>query len=114
MRLNGQYSVVFDTVGSPESRQWAIENTRRGGKIVFLGFAVPMMELDMSEIIRHQKQLIGSFVYSREQFEKAIDLAQCCSDSWVQFFGFSDMEAQLQRFATGDFSCIKAAFSPEK
>ncbi|MCV6590472.1 MAG: zinc-binding dehydrogenase [Marinobacterium sp.] len=113
VRLEQQYSVVFDTVGSPESRCWAIDHTRKGGRTVFLGFATPDMVLDMSEVIRHQKQLIGSFVYSREQFEQAITLAQCCPDDWVQYFGFDDLEAQLQRFSMGDFSCIKAAFRPE-
>jgi len=111
--LEAEYDVVFDTVGSEESRRWAINHTRRGGKTVFLGFATPELTVNMSELIRHQKQLIGSFVYSRLQFARAMELALRCDDRWVTFFGFENIEAQLQTFAMGDFECVKAAFSPE-
>ena len=112
--LNGEYDIVFDTVGSTETRVQAIEVTKKGGKVVFLGFETPLQELNISEIIRHQKRLIGSFVYSKSQFEAAIELAQMCNSSWVTSIGFSEVEEYLIRFLENDFSTIKVALRPNQ
>lgn len=110
--LTDEYDIVFDTVGSTETRHHAINVSRRGGKVVFLGFETPLQQVNMSEIIRHQKHLIGSFVYSKAQFETAIQLAQSTNPSWVTTVGFADVEAHLLRFLENDFTVVKLALRP--
>ena len=108
----GAYDVVFDTVGTPETRRAAIAAARRGGKGVFLGFATPGLEIDFSALIRQQKQIIGAFVYSPAQFARAIDLAQRSQGHWVRNLSFAEVEPMLHTFLDGDFSTIKAALRP--
>ena len=110
--LNRKYDIVFDTVGSPGTRDQAIQTTKKGGICVFLGFETPETTINVSEIIRSQKTLVGSFVYSKEQFTDAIQLVEVCDDTWVTNVGFDRVEDYLVRFLEGDFSCVKVALRP--
>ena len=110
--LAGRYDVVFDSVGSTESRQTAIELTRRGGASVLLGFAAPLLELDAIRLIRDQKRLIGAFVYSGEQFRQAVGLAARTERAWVRNVRFSEVDSLLTAYLDGDFSVVKAALRP--
>ncbi len=110
--LKGKFDVVFDTVGSIESRTAAIQLTQKGKKCVFLGFASPMHKINFAELIRHQISLIGSFVYSRDQFQEAIQLVRNCNEKWVNNILFSQVEAQLKGYLNNDFSVIKASLRP--
>jgi (R,R)-butanediol dehydrogenase/meso-butanediol dehydrogenase/diacetyl reductase len=113
-RLDGEFDVVFDTVGSNDTRNLTIQLAKKGGKCVFLGFKTPMHEVNFAELIRHQKRLIGSFVYSINQFERAMKLAMCSKSSWVNNLSLSEIETQLRRFLNNDFSVVKAALRPNK
>ncbi|MEM9002516.1 MAG: zinc-binding dehydrogenase [Cyanobacteria bacterium P01_F01_bin.86] len=108
----GEFDIVFDTVGSEETRKTAVEMCRKGGKCVFLGFASALSEFNMAAIIRHQKKLMGSFVYTKAQFEQAIDLAQACDSSWVTNVRFEAVEDHLLRFLDNDFRTVKVALRP--
>lgn len=108
----GKFDVVFDTVGSVQTRNLAIQLTRKGGRCVFLGFAAPAQEVNFSELIRHEKTLIGSFVFSMAQFRQAVQLAQRCRSEWVTNLGFAEVEPLLSRFLEDDFSVVKAALRP--
>lgn len=109
---HGQYDVVFETFGSIESRNKAIEITKKGGKCIFMGFASPNLDINISEIIRHQKHLMGTFVYTREHFKKAIQLAEVCSPEWVTKLSFVEVEPVLKSYLNGDFGIVKAALNP--
>ena len=111
-KLSGEFDIVFDTVGSEVARNAAIELTKKSGKCVFLGFAAPSQPVNFAELIRHQKQLIGSFAYSKEQFELAVNLVHHCNGKWVKNVGFSDVQLGLEKFLEGDFSVIKLALRP--
>ena len=110
--LCNTFDIVFDTVGSTETRQQAIQATKKGGRCVFLGFETPEITINMSEVIRNQKTLIGSFVYSKQQFLEAIRLVKYCDDAWVKNVKFNQVESHLEKFLAGDFSCIKLALRP--
>lgn len=111
-KLIGTFDVVFDTVGSIETREQTIQCTKKGGKCIFQGFETPEHNVNMIEIIRHQKKLIGAFVYSKSQFKAAISLAGNCSSSWVKNISFEDVEGYLFRFLNDDFEIIKVALRP--
>ena len=112
--LSGAYDVVFDTVGSVEARQQAIALTRKSGTCVLLGFAAATLEMDAAAFIRSQKRMIGSFVYSAEQFKKAVQLAGRCRTEWVTNLSFSEVEPLLTKYLDGDFSTVKAALRPNR
>jgi len=104
--LEGEFDVVFDTVGSIEARKMAIQLTKKNGKCIFLGFAAQVHEVNFSELIRQQKHFIGSFVYSKQQFKKAIELAQCTQNEWVKNLSFYEVEPQLRKYLEGAIGAI--------
>lgn len=106
------YNIVFDTVGTTESRQRALELTCKGGKCVFLGFATQMMSMDIPNLIRRQTQILGSFVYSHKQFLRAVELAGRVDAVNVKNISFEEVEPMLNRYLNGDFSIVKAALRP--
>jgi len=108
----GSYDVVFDTVGSADSRRQAIELTRKAGTCVLMGFAAPDLEANAGAFIRSQRRLLGAFVYSMTQFQTAVGLAGRCKADWVANLSFAEVEPLLQRYLEGDFSTVKAALRP--
>lgn len=106
------FDVVFDTVGSFETRKAAFKLMKRNGKSIFIGFATAQQEINFSELIRMQYHIIGSFVYSSEQFAKATKLVQFTKNEWVKNLDFEEVEEQLKAFLNDDFSVIKSALRP--
>ncbi len=110
--LTETYDVVFDTVGSEQTRQHGIDCAKKGGQCVFLGFETATLNVNIAELIRYQKQLKGSFVYSKRQFSDAITLAKICQDTWVKNISFAEVENVLHQFLAGDFEHVKVALRP--
>jgi (R,R)-butanediol dehydrogenase/meso-butanediol dehydrogenase/diacetyl reductase len=100
---------AFDTVGSTDAKNTAIALTKKLGTCTFLGFETPLLEVNVSEAIRHQKVLRGAFVFSKKQFLDAIALVNVCESEWVTMVAMEDVESLLQGFLSGDFSLVKAA-----
>ncbi|PCM46098.1 zinc-dependent alcohol dehydrogenase [Marinobacter sp. ANT_B65] len=109
-----EFDIVFDTVGTEVARTECINRTKKNGKSVFLGFASQSLSVDFTRMIREQKTFIGSFVFSREQFAKAMELVQGCSSKWVRNVSFSEVEAELMAYENGDFEPIKSVLRPQK
>jgi 2-desacetyl-2-hydroxyethyl bacteriochlorophyllide A dehydrogenase len=106
------FDVVFDTVGSTETRNHSFQCVKANGRCIFLGFAEQKNEINFSELIRKQIQLIGSFVYSTKQFEKAILLSMLTNKEWIKNISFAEVEDELRSYLGGDFNTIKAALRP--
>lgn len=106
------YDLVFDTVGTEVSRQVAVNITRSRGTCILMGFAEAGIELDCRSFIRSQKQMIGAFAYSTNQFRRAVTLAEKIREDWVTNLQFVDVQGQLEDFLAGDFSTIKAVLRP--
>jgi len=111
LQLNS-YDVVFDTVGSTESRNDSFRFVKKNGKCIYLGFAEPKLEVNFSELIRNQIQLIGSFAYSKAQFEEAIKLSLLTNSKWVKNITFLEVEKELNNYLKGNFNTIKAILRP--
>ncbi|WP_273427570.1 MULTISPECIES: zinc-dependent alcohol dehydrogenase [Marinobacter] len=111
--IEGEFDVVFDTVGSDDARLSCMSLTRRNGKCVFLGFASPSYEIDFSRMIREQKTLIGSFVFSGDQFKKAIQLVEHCRSEWVRNLSFEEVAEELDAYTGGNYDPVKSALRPQ-
>lgn len=110
--FTGLFDIVFDTVGSKITRNLAIGFVKKNGQCVFLGFAEPLQELNFSVFIRKQFNFIGSFVYSRQQFENAIELSKLSNTNWVKNLTFDEVETQLCNYLADNFTVIKAVLRP--
>lgn len=66
-------AVVFDAAGFSPARQLAVRLVRSGGSIVLTGLGDQETKLDCVEVIRREIRLIGSYAYSRREFQKAVE-----------------------------------------
>jgi len=103
---------VIDAVGSGETRSEAVRSVRRGGKVVFMGLHEGSSSLPGNEIVRTEKQVIGSFSYSDEDFRRAVALANenflDVAGGWLDIRGLDagQMSFMEQTTATAPFSKI--------
>ncbi len=103
---------VVDAVGAAETRSQAVALIRRGGRAVFVGLHEPGSSLPGNDIVRSEKQVIGSFSYSDDDFAKAVSLANQgfleASGGWLDIRGLgSGQESFLEQTTpTAPFSKI--------
>jgi 2-desacetyl-2-hydroxyethyl bacteriochlorophyllide A dehydrogenase len=67
------FDLVVDAVGAGATRQAAVEMTRNGGACVFIGLHEDSTPLTWHRVIRSQIAIRGTFAYSREDFQLALD-----------------------------------------
>jgi (R,R)-butanediol dehydrogenase/meso-butanediol dehydrogenase/diacetyl reductase len=67
-------ALVLEAAGTPSSLRTAVGAARKGGKIVVLGVFQEEVALDYRTILLHEKQIIGSVIYQRQDFADAIRL----------------------------------------
>lgn len=65
---------VIDAVGYSATRNSAMEMTRRGGRVVFLGLHETITRLNGNLIVRDEVEILGSFCYSDQEFAQAVFL----------------------------------------
>jgi len=67
------YDLVLDAAGAAATRQAGVELARSGGVCVFLGLHEDLTPLPWHRVIRNQISVRGSFAYSRDDFQNALD-----------------------------------------
>ncbi|MGE3536072.1 MAG: zinc-binding dehydrogenase [Candidatus Tectimicrobiota bacterium] len=65
-------ALVLEAAGTPSSLRTAVEAACKGGKIVILGVLHEDVALDYRSLLMHEKQIIGSLIYQRQDFADAI------------------------------------------
>ncbi|WP_096189416.1 zinc-dependent alcohol dehydrogenase [Evansella halocellulosilytica] len=66
--VHGGADIVYECVGNKKSLHDAIRFTRKGGKLVLLGLASFIENLDMTMIWLNELEIKGSFTYSTEMY----------------------------------------------
>lgn len=66
--LAGGYELTFDCVGSQASLQDALRYTRAFGKVVLIGAASHISQLDWTSVWKNELTIAGSYVYGMESF----------------------------------------------
>lgn len=64
---------IFDAVGSSASVSQALTLMNRGGRVVLVGMADPQLTLAAFEISVREREIIGTFCYSRADFASTVD-----------------------------------------
>jgi 2-desacetyl-2-hydroxyethyl bacteriochlorophyllide A dehydrogenase len=67
------FDLVIDAVGAGATRQGAVEMTRNGGACVFIGLHEDSTPLTWHRVIRSQIAIRGTFAYSRDDFQVALE-----------------------------------------
>ena len=114
---DGRITLVLDAVGSTGSLSAATRVSEPLSRIVLVGMQAPKLELDAYAISTAERQLIGSFSYSAEEFRQTAawladhpELEQLV-DAQV---GWSGVPEAFHSLAAGESTASKIVFLPEK
>lgn len=81
--LVGEFDVVFDAVGTGQTRKVAVESIRPGGTAIFLGLHSDAPGFDGRDVIRNEKRVAGSFCYTDADFSEAVPLSSAVRAEWL-------------------------------
>jgi len=81
--LDGQYDAVIEAVGLPVTRAGSVTALRNGGTAVWLGLSSSDSGMDGAALVRGEKRVVGSFAYTPDEFDRAVDLAAGVDTSWT-------------------------------
>lgn len=81
--LEGEFDMVFDAVGSAQTRAASVERLRPGGTAVWIGLHGSEAGFDGLDLIRGEKRVLGTFCYHYEDFRAAVDLASSFEPAWL-------------------------------
>ncbi len=111
----GRVTLVLDAVGSADSLRAATQVSGTHSRIVLVGMQAPRLELDAYAISTAERQLIGSFSYSAEEFRQTASwladqprLEQLV-DAQV---GWSEAAEAFRSLAAGESGASKIVFMP--
>lgn len=107
-KLEGEYDVVVDAVGSMETRAAAVEGLRPGGTSVWLGLAEAGSGFDGNGLVRGEKRVVGSFAYSPEDFASAVAMAPRLDLGWSTAIQLEDSQRIFMELAEGASDPVKA------
>ena len=82
--LDGEFDVVFDTVGIASTRGASLRLVRPGGTAMWVGLHGPDADLDGRAMIRNEIRVLTTFGYSSQEFAIAVDFVSRLTPDWVQ------------------------------
>jgi threonine dehydrogenase-like Zn-dependent dehydrogenase len=84
-RLDGEFDVIVDAVGSAQTRRDAAELLVPGGSAVWIGLHGADAGFDGLALIRGEKRVLGTFAYLERDFARALEIvAQLDTSAWVR------------------------------
>lgn len=106
--LDGEHDIVFDAVGSLDTRRASVANLRPGGTSVWLGLVEASSGFDGRDLVRSEKTVNGSFAYSPHDFAAAIAAAGELDLDWATPISLEESARVFTRLASGDTDPVKA------
>ena len=70
--FGGKADVVIEAVGTSIAANHAVSATASGGKCIWIGNNHQMIEVNMQEIVTREISVLGSFIYSYQEFNEAL------------------------------------------
>jgi len=110
--LRGEYDVVIDAVGSAATRAKSVAHQRPGGVAVWLGLAEEEAGFDANALVRGEKQVLGSFAYSDEEFADAMALLRNTNLDWTASYPLAQGAAIFTELMNGGTRPVKALLRP--
>ncbi|MDQ3420100.1 MAG: alcohol dehydrogenase catalytic domain-containing protein [Acidobacteriota bacterium] len=98
------YDIVLECVGRDETRALASRLAAPGGRIVLVGLHDQHSSMDFNAIVRHELQVLGSYVYSDANFSTAIEflrLGRIATEPWIIERPLQEGPRSFQELTTG-------------
>jgi L-iditol 2-dehydrogenase len=109
------YDVVVECVGRGETRALAARFTAPGGRVVLVGLHDQYTALDFNAVVRHEVQVLGSYVYSDANFDTALELlrlGRIATDAWVVERPLHEGPASFHELVRGNGTARKIVLHP--
>ncbi len=110
--LEGEFDLVFDAVGLPETRRRSIEALRPGGTAVWIGLHSPESGFDGQALIRQEKRVVGTFAYTDADYQLAVERAATLEPEWIASYPLRQGVEVFQNLLDGNLSKVKTLLVP--
>lgn len=109
-----QFDRVFEAAGVKAATEQAIELTKPGGTVVLIGFT-DRVEVPVVPIVRSEKTILGTIIYTKADFATAIRYLQDekfnVSPVVSKFFPLNEYKEAYEMAATGKYGKVVLDFS---
>jgi L-iditol 2-dehydrogenase len=107
---------AIEAVGVSETASLAVELTRTGGHVTWIGNAQPLAEIRMQSVVVGERTIAGSYGYTDEEFRAALDLVAAgrVPGHWLapRRVTLESAAADFDALASGQWACVKAVMTP--
>jgi len=107
---------AIEAVGISETASQAVELTRIGGHVTWIGNAQPLAEINMQSVVVGERTIAGSYGYTDAEFARALDLVAAgrVPSDWIaaRRVTLESAPADFEALASGQWPCVKAALVP--
>jgi threonine dehydrogenase-like Zn-dependent dehydrogenase len=107
-----EYDAVVDAVGLPTTRADSLLRVRPGGHAVWIGLARAEATIDGNDLVRGERQVLGSFAYRPEEFAEAVALSAECDLGWSTGIALEDAQRVFMALADGRSEIVRAVIRP--
>lgn len=111
--LESEYDVIYDAVGSMQTRAASIEHLRPGGSAIWLGCHGPALpQYNPLDMIRSERSVMTSFAYTRNEFVEAAGLTTTLDLGWATVVDLEDSPEVFLDLSFGRSPLTKALIRP--
>lgn len=82
--LHGEFDVVFDSVGTPQTRQLSTDLLRPGGTAMWVGLHAAEAAVDVRAMIRREVRVLTTFCYDAVDFRDATRYTETLEPAWLR------------------------------
>jgi threonine dehydrogenase-like Zn-dependent dehydrogenase len=107
-----EYDVVVDAVGLPATRADSLLRVRPGGHAVWIGLASAQATIEGNDLVRGERQVVGSFGYRPDEFAEAVALSAECDLGWATSVPLDDAQRVFMALADGKSDIVRAVIRP--
>ncbi len=116
---NGGVEACFEAVGLGSTLNTALHITQNGGSVVAIGMTGGKMEVDFLDVVAREVRILGTYCYTRCDFEYALNLlaaGQIDTSLFTQILPFSEAIAAFDRLANHKENLVKIVLTnvPER
>lgn len=112
-RLEGEFDVIFDAVGTASTRANSVSLLRRGGTAVWIGLHGSDPGIDGLGLIRNEQRILGTFCYQDLDYRLAILRATTLNTDWIRTYPLDEGVDVFHRLVDGDVSSVKTILLPD-
>jgi threonine dehydrogenase-like Zn-dependent dehydrogenase len=110
--LEGEFDIIFDAVGSADTRRTSLDLLRPGGTAVWIGLHGSEPGFDGLALIRNEKRVLGSFCYQDQDYRAAIARIAVLEPDWISTYPLEEGVDVFQRLLDGDTGSVRTMLDP--